>query len=160
MRKAKTYYASRGHLSASGASKADAKSALESMVNWACSASSPIVESRFGLLIIVAACPNGYNVAAFDPAELSHGQRRDSFCLYGQSSYATALQSGRMHAAQLAWRPDVDDSAFVVAAGLGDKAPELESWIRFQRSYIAAKLAGHTDSAAFNLAIGLPAAVA
>ena len=134
MRKPKTYYATRGHLTASGASKSEAKANLESMVDWACSPSQPVIESRYGLLLIVAASPGGYLTAVINPAEMKHGERRVSWCQHPQGDYSFALESVRHHAAQMAWDGTCtadNDSVFVEMAGLTpDKARELARWIQ------------------------------
>lgn len=155
-RKPKTYYVTRGHLTASGASKSEAKANLSVMVDRALSASSLVVESRFGLVVIVAPDPNGYYCGVFNPAELAHGERRWCFTLT-QAHYTDALQSARIHAAQNAWNAAVEsDQDFVTAAQVGTKAGELLSWIAFQRRYIAAKQAGHDDGMAWRIASNDP----
>lgn len=160
MRKAKTFYATRGALTASGANKTEAKANLEPMIDWACNAGMPVIECRFGFLIVVASDANGWSTSVVGPDDMVHGQRKWCGTSHGQQiAYSDALISARNHAAQNAWSPDVaDDAAFVEMAGLGPKSGELASWIAFQRRYVEAKTSGHNDGDAFKLAIGLPIA--
>lgn len=150
MRKPKTYYATRGYLTAEGASKTEAKANLEIMIDFACRNGTPKVESRFGLILIVAATANGYTHTIVDPAEMTHGKDRHCNTTYPQGHYTDALEGARSHAAQWAWNADVaDDETFVTLAGLTpNKASELRSWINFQRSYIALKAQGASDAEA------------
>lgn len=154
-RKPKTFYATRGHLTASGATNAEAKANLSAMVDWACAAAMPVIESRFGLVLVIAASPNGYCSTVFNPADAEHGAQ-GCFGQSPQGDYGTALQSARMHAAQIAWAATVDDQSHVTAAQVGNKAGELLSWIAFQRGYLAAKSAGHDNGMAWRIAMNDP----
>ena len=146
---------SRGLLYAEGATKAEAKAKLESMIDWALNTPQPVIEQLNGRLIVIVAEPCGYSVNVFDPAELQHGQRRDSWWTSGQGEYTDALASARLHAAQMAWSHSVsDDAVFVEASGLAERAGELRSWITFQRSYAEAKANGATDADAHAIACG------
>lgn len=142
----KRFEATRGNVWADGATKAEAKANLAATVDWYCSARpGPLVESRFGFILVIAATPNGIESRVIDPAGAEHGKRFDSCTLHSERHFGTVLNSARMHAAQLAWRADIaDDSAFVASAGLPDeKAEELARWIQFQRRYAEFAAAGH-----------------
>lgn len=154
MRKAKKFYATRGHLIAEGATKTEAKQKLEAMIDYACRNGTPKIESRYGLIIVVAATSNGWTHTIVDPSDMHHGKERHCNCMYGQGEYTDALISARNHAAQWAWNPSVaDDAAFVANAGLTEaKASELTSWIAWQRRYAAAKAQGASDNDAWNTA--------
>lgn len=154
MRKPKKYFATRGHLTAEGATKAEAKAKLEAMIDFACRNDTPKIEGRFGLIIVVAATANGWTHTIVDPADMHHGKERHCNCMYGQGEFTDALNSARNHAAQWAWNTNVaDDAAFVAMAGLTEpKARELASWIAWQRRYAAAKANGATDNDAWNAA--------
>lgn len=159
MRKAKRVYVSRGSLTADGATKSEAKANLESMIDAACGMESPIVEFWHGMVVIVAPSATGYYTAVINPAETAeHGKRRYCWTSHALGeTFESALASTRMHAAHNAWHADiVDDAAFVAKSGLGAKASDLASWIRFQRGYIAAKQAGMNDSDAFDAARHFP----
>lgn len=152
----KVFRVSRGHLYAEGATKAEAKAKLESMIDWALNVASPVVEKRHGLIIVIASTPNGYCSHVLAPADLAHGQQRQSMSQNPQGDYGAALQSARNHAAQNAWSPSIaDDSEFVARSGLGDKSSELFNWIGWQRRYAAAKANGATDAAAHEIASGM-----
>lgn len=151
----KVFRAERGYLAAEGATKADAKAKLDTMIDWALRAAMPTVESRHGLLVMVAATAHGYCTTVIDPAKLSHGMVGGGWCQNPQGDFGEALQSARMHAAQCAWTHGCnDDAAFVAESGLGDKASELASWITFQRRYAEAKAKGATDADAHAIACG------
>lgn len=156
-RKAKKFYANRGYLTAEGNSKTEAKANLEPMIDWACAHASPTIEMRFGLLIVIASNPQGFESRVINPAHLEHGKQYHSCCCYGQIDYGTVLQSARNHAAQNAWHHGInDDSGFVDQAGLTkDGATDLARWIAWQRRYRELKLSGHTDSEAHELASGI-----
>lgn len=159
MRKPKKFYATRGHLTAEGATKAEAKDKLTAMVDWACQAGHPKIECRFGLIIVVAATANGWTHTIVDPADMRHGKGRHAACCYGQADhYTDVLDCARSHAAQWAWNAGVaDDDAFVADAGCSARrTAELRSWVGFQRRYIAEKSAGRSDADAFARASGDP----
>lgn len=148
MKRSKIHYAERGNISAQGASKSEAKANLESLISWYCAQPGPVIESRFGFTLVIVPIPTGWQIDVFDAAELQHGARRHSCSHIGQVSLSDALDSARSHAAQNAWPADIpDDSAFVETAGLPvGKAGDLARWIRFQRSYLKFKAAGHTPN--------------
>lgn len=154
MKRAKTYYAERNGFRMEGSSKSEAKANLDSALDWICEQPSSLVETRFGLVLFVAATIWGYETRLVDPAELEHGKRFYSSCQYGRGTFADMIQHVRHHAAQYAWKPEIgDDSEFVAMAGLNaDKANELTRWIRFQRRYIEFKVAGNTPNDCHRLA--------
>lgn len=152
MRKAKTYFATRGDLTAEGATKAEAKANLDAMINWACQYRHPLVENRFGLLIVISHSSHGWQSIVIDPASRQHGGRWESFCGQGMGDYGDVLASARMHAAQNAWTPAADDEQHIALAGIAAKEGELRRWIAFQRRYLAAKAQGRSDNDSWNIA--------
>jgi hypothetical protein len=154
MKRAKTHYAERGAFRIEGASKSEAKANLDSALDWICEQPSSLVETRFGLVLFVSATLYGYETRVIDPAELDHGKRFYSSCQYGRGTFADMVQHVRNHAAQYAWKAETsDDSAFVAMTGLNaDKANDLARWIKFQRSYIEFRSAGHTPNECHRLA--------
>lgn len=154
---AKTITKTRGYLTGYGKTAKEAKASLEKQIDWACSHSSTIIESRFGLIIIVSAYPGGYETSVFDPADLEHGKQRYCSTCHGPIEYTDALLSARMHAAQNAWHSErLDDAEHVERAGLTpSKARELADWIAWQRRFIAASKAGATVNEAHEIASGL-----
>lgn len=136
---AKMHVVRRGALFGEGATKAEARAALDRQIDWACDHRAATIECRFGLLIIVAADSAGWVHTIVDPAELEHGKQKHSSCHHGQAEIANVLDSARAHAAQWAWSPSVDDdSAFIAMAGLRpDRASQMRAWIAFQRNYLA-----------------------
>lgn len=150
MRKAKIHYVTRGLLTGQGATKTEAKADLESWIDLACQHGAPHVESRFGLIIVVAASSVGWHHMVIDPAELTHGAVKHCSATYAKGTeFAKVEQYARMHAAQWAWSPDVDDAAFIAKAGLDSHgAGELGSWCAFQRAYAEFRAQGMSDSEA------------
>lgn len=159
MARKKTHCVRRGRLMGEGDTKTEAKADLERQIDWALQVDGPIVEMRFGWVLIIAATPNGWETKVFNPADTPQGKPTGFSTYHGTSpSYADIQQSVRMHAAQNAWQHGVNDEDHIAAAGLNEtRAAELRRWIGFQRRYFAERCAGKSDAEAFNIAIGLAA---
>ena len=154
MRKKRHFTATHASLCAEGATKAEASANLEKQIDWALEYRPLHVESRFGLVIVIAANVNGYESSVFDPKELAHGNLHHNRTLYGRVDNIKGLvQETRGHAAQWMWDRAGDDEAHIAKAGLDvEHASALRRWIKWQRAYAAAKSTGATDNEAHNQA--------
>ena len=132
--------AERGDLRAEGKTTAEAKAKLDTQIDWACDAAgASMVESRFGLLLILHGTPNGYQWRVIDPADLAHGKEFYSVCCTGQIAYSVALNEMRMAAAQRAWSAFAQDEKLIEMAQILPASQEsLRRWIAFQRENLAA----------------------
>jgi hypothetical protein len=140
MRKPKTAFVRRGNLYGEGATKREAKAAIERQLDRAAELPSPTVETRFGLVLVLVADPTGWQSTIVDPTESKHGDQRQCWSCFGPVDKEHALSGLRLHAAQRTWTPDVDDSVHIAAAGLNDRhESEFRYWIKFQRDYIAGR---------------------
>lgn len=136
----KTITAKRGQLIGEGRTAALARASLEDRIDWALDHASPMIEFRFGLAIVLAATPNGYEYSIIAPGDMTqHGRQKYEQTHHTERSWSKMLLAARSHAAQWAWSPAVtQDEYFVELAGLIEPAKgNLKTWIKFQRDYIA-----------------------
>ena len=157
MRKAKTVTVSRGWLTATGATKAEAKANLEPMIDAACNAAALHIEKRFECIIVVAANATGWSVSVCHPHTMESGGKLASTCQYGPQPYEDVVESARNWAAQNSWTVDItDDERFIEQSGLKPntgKQDELRRWIKFQRRYIDLVAEGVTPNDAHRMAM-------
>lgn len=152
-------YATRGHVTGTGASVAAAKQDLDSKLDWLAQAHAPHVESRFGWMIIIMPTSEGWSTMLCHPATIGHGETKMPSTFEGTNPRETVIQRARYHVAQCAWAQYMNDAEHVASAGLcSSLAEDLGRWIRFQRRYTEAKAQGHDDSKAFDIAQGREAA--
>lgn len=154
MRRHKTHVVTRGHLRGEGKTKAEAKADLERQIDFALSHVNGMwIETRFGCVLIAVPTLTGFETKVLFPDNmLDHGKRHWSGChMSGEVDLKTVVMGLRLHAAQCAWTVDYDDSRLIADSGL-EKTGELESWIAFQRSYIAHKANGASDRDAHAMA--------
>jgi hypothetical protein len=155
---AKIHRVARGCLSGEGATKSAAKADLDAKIGWILANPGVTMECRYGLLIVIAAQPGGYQSSLVVPADMQHGRQKQCCTFHGERDYRDVLQSSRYHAAQVAWSPESDDSDLVAQSGLdAGKARDLQDWIAWQRRYLAAVAAGMTPNEAHHAASNLQA---
>ena len=148
MRRHKTHTVTRGQLTGEGKTKSEARADLERQIDRALSPYGLWMETRHGCVLIVASTLSGFETKVLFPQDIVvHGMRHWSGCHMSGLDIRDAVMSVRMHAAQSIWTADHDDAQLIADSGL-DNTRELESWIRFQRSYIAHKANGMTDAQA------------
>jgi len=158
MRKQKTIRVTRGNLTGTGATKTLAKADLDSQIDWTLRQSGPTIESRFGLMIVVAPSLNGWLIRVFDPAACVHGEVVHCSTFEGPSEYADVMDRARAHAAQIAWHPAVNDAEHAQASGCSPaRQNDTMRWAQFQRDYTRLKAEGKTDGQAHAIACGYAA---
>ncbi len=160
-RRPKIHYASRGNAQGQGASKSEAKANLEASIDWyLAQASGAWIETRFGMVLIVTATPNGFETKLLFPSDIVvHGMRHWSGTSYSNADLKSVVLSMRLHAAHCAWTPESDDAEIVALSGL-ENTGELERWLKFQRAYIVAKANGLSDGDAHREACNIKYATA
>lgn len=149
----------RGFLSATGRTKSEAQAKLDAQIDWALECASGITESRFGLILILSATPNGYAWQIIDPSELAHGKQFYATCHCGQIAYSDALNQMRHAAAQRAWSVFADDEWLIENARLLPASQaDLRSWCKWQREQ-AQEREARARQASLNTAAKLKEAV-
>ena len=153
-RKPRTHYATRGVLSAPGATAAEAKANLASMIDWALAGHRPFVEYRFGCVLVAAPVPTGWQTTVVFPDGQKHGSSPYT-AWEGQIDREKVITSLRMHACTATWTHETADYAHAAASGL-DEAGQREAvrYFTWQRDYRAARQAGQSDEQARQTASG------
>jgi hypothetical protein len=130
----------RGDLRATGATKSEANAKLEKQIDWALdTGGASIVETRFGLILVLAGTPSGFWWQVIDPSNLVHGKQIYGTCFVGQIAYSDALDQMRAAAFQRAWTVFFrDDEALELAQVLPRTRADLQSWCKWQREQIKA----------------------
>lgn len=131
----------RGDLRATGATKSEAQAKLDKQIDWALdTGGANMVESRFGLVLILAGTPNGFWWQIIEPTELKHGKQMFGTCFVGQIAYSDALDQMRAAAFQRAWSVFAEDEIMIeMAQVLPRSQAELRSWCKWQREQVALK---------------------
>ena len=155
----KTYHVERGALTGAGATKAEAKAALERAIDIAVSHRTAAVEKRLDHVIVVSPAATGWECLTVHP------DGHVVFRLFAPHTLSRndIVRSARLNVAQNAWNAEMsadDECQLICAAGLEGKSSELENWIAFQRAYLRSKAEGLSDAAAFDAACRFPASAA
>lgn len=146
------YKVERGFWSAIGSDKREAQEIMNRMIDRAMSNEAPIVETRFGWLLLAVPTPTGWTSQLISPADMQqHARNHAANCFDTDRPRDRMVQSLRLSAAQCAWTQETDDEKHLDASGLDlEHENQLRSWLAFQRRYIAAKARGLSDNDAFD----------
>lgn len=140
MRRKKIHTVTRGSLTASAYSKAEAMADLNAQIDRVCQPRDPHVEMRYHKwTFVIAQTPTGWAVGYHGPFDTGCTVRISGHS-GPQQSFLQVLIGCRTHIAQCAWEPSEDDAKHIEASGLmGPEANDFRSWVAFQRRYIQAK---------------------
>lgn len=119
MSKGKVFTKTRGVLTGTGASAAEATADLNRKIDFACSHAGGYVETRLGMVLVVCCDPEGYAYTVIDGEEIANPKAyrinrvsdsedapRYSWTYTAAKDYTEVLDIVRASAAQRAWNPE------------------------------------------------------
>jgi len=160
VRQKKKVTVTRGCLTGEGATKTLAKADLEQQINKAVAFNNPHIECWLGHVIVVTPTARGWETFTIHPDQINSDAQASCCTFVGwEEDRNKIIDRARLNVAMSAWDQSVVDDEYVEMARLtAEGKSELASWIKFQRRYQAAKIAGKTDAEAFDIANGRVAA--